>query len=58
VSNGDCEVQFIETDKQLADFITKLLPRDRFNFLRTELGILDVSNVLDRYGLNNYVFMC
>jgi len=23
VSNGDCEVQFIETDKQLVDFFTK-----------------------------------
>jgi len=45
VSNGDCEVQFIETDKQLADFFTKPLARDRFNVLRTKLGILDVSNV-------------
>jgi len=47
VSNGDCEVQFIETDKQLVDFFTKPLARDRFNLLRTELGILDVSNVLN-----------
>jgi len=47
VSNGDCEVQFTETDKELADFFTKPLARDRFNFLRTELGILDSSNVLN-----------
>jgi len=45
VSNGDCEVQFIEIDKQFADFFTKPLAKDRFNILRTELGILDVSNV-------------
>jgi len=47
MSNGDCEVQFIETDKQLVDFFTKPLAGDRFNLLRTELGILDVSNVLN-----------
>jgi len=47
VSNEDCEVQFIETNKQLADFFTKPLARDRFNLLRTELSILDVSNVLN-----------
>jgi len=47
VSNGDCEVQFIEMDKKLADFFTKPLGTNRFNFLRTELGILDFSNVLN-----------
>jgi len=46
-SNGDCEVQFTETKKQLVDFFTKPLPRDRFNFLRIELGILDASNLLN-----------
>ena len=45
VSNGNYEVQFIETDKQLVDFFTKPLARERFNHLRTELGILDISNV-------------
>jgi len=45
VKNGDFEVEFIETNKQLADFFTKPLARDRFNHLRTELGILDISNV-------------
>ena len=38
VSNGDCEVEFIETNKQLA----KPLAGERFNHLRTKLGILDV----------------
>jgi len=46
VSNGDFEIQFIEIEKQLVDFFfTKRLARDRFNFLRTELGILVASNV-------------
>ena len=41
VSNGDCEVKFIETKLQLADIFTKPLPKERFFFLRNELGILD-----------------
>jgi len=41
VSNGDCELQFIETERQLADIFTKPLTKDRFFFLRNELGILD-----------------
>jgi len=45
VSNGDCEIQFIETVKQLADIFTKPLPRERFFFLRNELGILDYQNL-------------
>ena len=57
VSNGNCEVQIIETNKQLADFFTKPLARDRFNLLRTELGILDISNVSNIYCLHNYMFV-
>jgi len=30
----------------LADLFTKPLARDRFNKLRTELGILDIKNVV------------
>ena len=41
VSNGDYEVKFIATERQLADIFTKPLPKDRFFFLRNELGILD-----------------
>ena len=45
VSRGDCEILFIESEKQLADLFTKPLPRDRLNMLRTELGILDISSI-------------
>ena len=45
MSNGICEIKFIESEKQLADFFTKPLAKDRFNYLRTELGILDYSNI-------------
>jgi len=45
VRNGDCEVKFIETKLQLADIFTKPLPKERFFFLRNELGILDLQNL-------------
>jgi len=45
VSNGICEMEFIESEKQLADFFTKPLAKDKFNYLRTELGILDIFNI-------------
>ena len=45
VSNGDYELQFIEIEKQPADIFTKPLPKDRFFFLRNELGILDSQTI-------------
>ena len=45
VCNGVCEIKYIESEKQLTNFFTKPLAKDKFNYLRTELGILDLSNV-------------
>ena len=45
VNNGDYEVKFIETKRQLAYVFTKPLPKERFFFLRNELGILDSQNL-------------
>jgi len=45
VKNGDCDVKFIETKLQLADIFTKPLPKERFFFLRNELGIFDSQNL-------------
>jgi len=45
VKNGDCEIQFIETEKQLANIFTKLLPREWFYLLHNELSILDSQNL-------------
>jgi len=45
VSNGVCEIKFIESRKQLAAFFTKPLAKDKFNYLTNELGILDHSNI-------------
>jgi len=45
VSNGDCEIQFIQNEKQLADNFTKLLHGEKFFLLRNELDILDSQNL-------------
>ena len=45
VQNGNYEVKFVETKLQLADIFTKPLPKERFFFLRNELGILDLNNL-------------
>jgi len=46
VQKEDCEIKFVKTENQLANLFTKPLARDRFNKLRTELGILDIKNVV------------
>jgi len=46
VQKADCEIQFVKIENQLADLFTKPLARDRFNNVRTELGILDMKNVV------------
>ena len=43
---GDCIIEFVDSNNQLADIFTKPLPKDRFFQLRNELGVLDVSNVM------------
>jgi len=45
VQKSDCEIKFVKTKTQLDDLFTKSLTRDKFNKLRTELGILDMKNV-------------
>ena len=43
IVNGNCEIKFIGTQLQLADLFTKPLAKDRFNFLRNELGIISMN---------------
>ncbi|KAL2327527.1 hypothetical protein Fmac_020954 [Flemingia macrophylla] len=45
VEKGDCDIEFIETENQLADIFTKPLPKERFYKLRTNLGILCEDNL-------------
>ncbi|GJS90174.1 hypothetical protein Tco_0772810 [Tanacetum coccineum] len=43
VENGIVELYFVRTEYQLADIFTKLLPRERFNFLIDKLGMKSMS---------------
>ena len=45
IQKGDIEIMFVKTENQLADLFTKPLARDKFNKLRTELGVLDMKNI-------------
>jgi len=45
IMNGDCEIQFVNSENQLADLFTKPLNKEIFNFLKNELGIIDFKNV-------------
>ncbi|KAI3771392.1 hypothetical protein L6452_02556 [Arctium lappa] len=45
VMNGDIELHFIPTDYQLADLFTKPLDETRFNFLISELGMLNLEEM-------------
>ena len=39
VSKGDCCIEFVDNEHQLANIFTKPLARDRLLFIRNELGI-------------------
>nr|GEV45870.1 retrotransposon protein, putative, unclassified [Tanacetum cinerariifolium] len=43
VENGIVELYFVQMEYQLADIFTKLLPRERFNFLIEKLGMRSMS---------------
>ena len=45
VQKGYCVLEFVETNKQLADIFTKPLPKETFFNIRRELGILDISHI-------------
>jgi hypothetical protein len=45
VSKGDIVIEGVRTDDQLADIFTKPLDETRFCKLRSELNVIDLSNV-------------
>ena len=45
VLKGDYVLEFVDTKNQLADLLTKPLPKDSFYTIRRELGLLDASDL-------------
>jgi hypothetical protein len=45
VSKGDTVMESVRTDDQLADIFTRPLDKTRFCKLRSELNVIDLSNV-------------
>ncbi|KAL2325574.1 hypothetical protein Fmac_024632 [Flemingia macrophylla] len=45
VEKGDCDIEFVNSEDQLADIFTKPLAKERFFNLRTKLGILSEDNL-------------
>ena len=39
--SGEISVEYVPTDLQKADGLTKALPRDKFNFMRCEIGLCE-----------------
>ena len=44
VGKNEIMLNFIDTEKQIADVFTKPLNNDRFSFLRRELGLCNPPN--------------
>jgi len=45
VQKGDCVLEFVDTNNQLADIFTKPLPKESFFTIRRELGLIDQSDL-------------
>jgi len=56
IANGDYEIKFVSTERQLTDIFTKPLSKDRFYSLRNELGILDMHALSLLYSIEFCLF--
>ena len=50
LKEGLIDVKFCRGEVQLADIFTKALPKDRFNYLRLNLGVKPISNIGEAVG--------
>ena len=48
VQKGVVELQYIPTDDQTADVLTKPLPRVKFEYFRRRLGVEENTSLLER----------
>ena len=43
IQNGDLSLEFVDTNNQLVDIFTKPLNKERLNFIKYDLGMIDGS---------------
>ena len=48
VQDGVVQLQYISTDEQVADIFTKSLPNTKLEYLRSKLGLVDISSLVER----------
>jgi hypothetical protein len=48
VQEGEVKLQYISTDKQIADILTKPLSRIKFAYLRDKMGLVEITPLVER----------
>jgi hypothetical protein len=48
VQEGEVKLQYIFTDEQTIDILTKPLSRIKFGYLRDKLGIVEITPLVER----------
>jgi len=47
VQNGIVKLQYVSTDNQVVDILTKSLPNKKFEYLKSMLGLVDIVDFVD-----------
>lgn len=51
VQDGIVKLEYVMTDEQVADILTKALPNKKFEYLSNLLGLVDIGDCIDDKGM-------